>query len=44
MGSFIDQAPCRDCDPWLFDQTQMIWRNQRWHIVSAVLFGKSVNL
>jgi hypothetical protein len=23
MGSFIDQAPCRDCDPWLFDQTQI---------------------
>jgi hypothetical protein len=23
---------------------KLIWRNQRWHIVSAVLFGKSVNL
>ena len=23
MGSFIDQAPCRDCDPWLFDKTQI---------------------
>lgn len=20
MGSFISQAPCRDSDPWLFDQ------------------------
>lgn len=23
MGSFIDQAPCRDSDPWLFDQSQI---------------------
>lgn len=23
MGSFISKAPCRDADPWLFDQTNL---------------------
>ena len=23
MGSFISQAPCREADPWLFDQSNL---------------------
>lgn len=23
MGSFTKEAPCRDADPWLFDQSQI---------------------